>query len=190
MNDYAPDRFGDRIYPGDYVECITDEYFSVKGGARKRVLAVIGDCIVLNNTSSPTFDSPYRATNLRLAGRYHPYHSGVDKRHPKRKYLTNSEKKGTDMLHLAIRIKDNMNYEALARSINNWNTKDDTNCPAGVREGAPITHPNNVMADVTVSALKERIEARINRNPDERWLIVSGNTIAESSAPPVAYRQW
>lgn len=182
MNDYAIDRFGDRIYPGDYVECLTDEYSSVKGGARKRVLAVIDDCIVFNNTSSPTFGSPYRATNFRLAGRYHPYHSGVDKRHPKRKYLTNSEKKGTDMLHLAIRIKENMNYEALAEHVRH------SLGPARDDEG--LMAATAMLAASSNSELKQRVTDRIRLHPDERWLMLSGNTIAEMSAPPIAFRQW
>lgn len=94
-----------------------------------------------------------------------------DKRHPKRKYMTNSEKEAETMLHLAVRVENGQNYQSIANSVN-------------IKKFVPT------MADITLSALKERIRARINQNPDERWLIVSGNTIAENSAPPVAYRQW
>ena len=90
------------------------------------------------------------------------------------------------MLHIAIKIPDEgWNYQAMASSITNWGHPS-----SAVADGTPITHPDNLLADVTLSALKERIKARIHRNPDERWLLLSGNTIAESAAPPVSFRQW
>lgn len=182
--DYALDRHGARVYPGDYVEVLTDQYFSLRKGARCRVKAVDhdGDCIVLNNKYSPVFDSPYRAENFRLSGRYHPFHhGGVDKRHPRDKYLTNSEKGKTNMLHLALKVPEGWNYENLANSITNFGQGNGT---------LGVSLVDQAMADTTASALKERIRARIHHHPDERWLILSGNTIAESAAPPVAFRQW
>lgn len=171
--DYALDKWGDRIYPGDYVQCLTDQYFSILMNARARVLSVNGDCIVLKNKHSPTFDSPYRAENFRLSGRYHPFHhNGVDKRRPRKEYLTNSEKGNTAMLHVAMLLPEGHNYESLSSLINSVG-------------GLPKS-----ISDTTLSALKERVKADIRLNPEHRWLMLSGNTIAETSAPPIAFRQW
>lgn len=180
--DYALDAYGERIYPGDYVECRTDQYSSIRKGNRARVKEVNGECIVLNNPHSPIFKSPYQAYNFRLAGRYHPYHhNGVDKCRPRNKYKTNSEKEGLPMLHLAIKVPEGWCYEDLAKSITNFGQGNGT-------LGRSLV--DQAMADTTASALKERVKARIQRHPDERWLILSGNTIAETTQPPIAFRQW
>lgn len=167
MTDYALDKFGERIYPGDYIE--------TGRGDRRRVTGVNGYLVASNI-------GIHRAEHVRLCGRYHPYHhNGVDKRHPRGKYLTNSEKKGTAMLHIAIRVPEGWSYQDFANSINNLNGDNSAGFP---------TAGHKVVADVTLSALKERIKARIHHNPEERWLMLSGNTIAESAAPPIAFRQW
>ena len=46
----------------------------------------------------------------------------------------------------------------------------------------------NVMADPSQSVLKEKLRARISSFPHEKWLILSGNTVAEKSEPPVRFR--
>lgn len=89
------------------------------------------------------------------------------------------------MLHLAIKIPDGWIIDDMAKSINNWCTKRGTNAHPSVKEGMPITHPNNVIADVHPVALKERLKNRLSQFPHERWLILSGNTIAETTPHPV-----
>lgn len=168
--DFALDRFGERIYPGDYAQCLTDKYYSIRRNERARVLAVHGECIVLENKLSPALESPYRAENFRLAGRYHPYHhNGVDKRHPRKKHLANSEKGVTNMFHIAVRLHEEevSNMVSILQS--------------------PDSNPVVYAAD-SHRELKNKIEAHIGRHPNDKFLIFSANTIAETSAPPVRYR--
>lgn len=88
--------------------------------------------------------------------------------------------KDKEMLHIAIKVRPGENYDTLASTltcIGNGSYKPDLLADA-------------LIADVTPHALKERLKARVMRNPDERWLMLSGNTIAETSMPPVSFRQW
>lgn len=81
------------------------------------------------------------------------------------------------MLHLAIRIKtkaiDYQNYQVLATYTNN--------------EGVGA---EDILAATSDTILRERVAARINKFPEERWLILQGNVVAETSAPPVNFRTW
>lgn len=183
MDDYAIDAMGNRVYPGDYVRCLVKQYVSLSRGACKRVKAVSGANLILKNDRSPSGEGPYRADNFEISGRYHPYHhGGVDKRRPRNAYLTNTEmaaltkclattEKEEIMLHLAVRVEEGQNYNSVANNIN-------------------ANERPSMISDVSASALKEKVRFRINANPLERWLILSGNTIAESAAPPITFRQW
>lgn len=75
------------------------------------------------------------------------------------------------MLHIAILVGEGQNYTSIANNI-------------GRGEKPPI------MAETSVDALKERVRDNIRQYPSNRWLLLSGNMIAEMSAPPVAFRIW
>jgi hypothetical protein len=159
MKDYVLDKNGDRVYPGDYVETVS--------GARRRVTAIYGYHVC-------TSSGAWRRSEVRLAGRYHPYHhGGIDKRHPRYKYSTNSERKeqmGKAVLYVAVSVHEAQDYELIAAQINQ------------------STHVFGQMASTDYSALKRRIEDRIRNNPSERYLILSGLTVAETTHPPVTFR--
>lgn len=170
MDDYVLDHYGNRVYPGDYVQCLVDGYASIRLGQRRRVLAVKDGYIILPNNMSPRSTSPFRPDRFRLSGRYHPYHhGGVDKRYPRKKYLTNSEKQENAVLHIAVLVKEGDDFAEVAARIN---------------DGQNVT----MIADRSQTDLKSRLRQRIQANPDEHWLILSGNTIAEISCPPVRFR--
>lgn len=86
-------------------------------------------------------------------------------------------------LHIAILVPDGWGYESFVSSIRNWNN-------GSGKEGKPPTHPDKLIAAHTVESLKEQVRYRINKNPDERWLLLFGNTIAEYQEPPVRFYQW
>ena len=81
------------------------------------------------------------------------------------------------MLHLAIRVPEGWNYNDIVNSINN----------------AEATQPSGghkTIAALNTTELKQRVNDRIRANPEERWLLVSGNNIMEIDSPPVRCRQW
>lgn len=164
---FAWDCNGVRIYAGDYVKCVTGAYVSIEIGQVKKVLAVDEgrNTITINNEMSPVGTSDYMAYNFRLVRR-----SACDK--------TQDKETPMGMLHVAIRIKDGEGYQDIARRINDHHAEIDA-------DSVP-----DMMADTSPNALKERIKVRIRQYPNERWLILSGNTIAETSSPPVSFRQW
>lgn len=84
------------------------------------------------------------------------------------------------MMHIAIRIPPETSIQAIVSSINNWNSG------SGL-EGKPLTHPDYLIASMSQDELKARISVRIQTRPDEQWLILSGNTIAESR-PAIRFR--
>ncbi len=76
-----------------------------------------------------------------------------------------------NMLHMAIMI-NGVTYEEIAHAASK-----------GV-----FLEPSKVMADTSADAIKEKIRVRISAHPEERWLILSGNTIGEIASPPVRFR--
>lgn len=86
------------------------------------------------------------------------------------------------MLHIAVKIPAGWCLDDMVSSINHWNST------PGVKEDKPITHPDNLFVDMSQDALKARLRVRISAHPDEQWLILSGNTIAETASPPVRFR--
>lgn len=83
-------------------------------------------------------------------------------------------KEGIEMLHIAIKLRVGDTYQTIVERLND---------NSGIKAYESI-------ADSTPHALKERLKARIAQYPEERWLILSGNVIAETSAPPVSFHQW
>lgn len=80
------------------------------------------------------------------------------------------EQKETPMLHIAIELRNNASFEDMASFLRH------------------ASSPPVILADTSQSALKERIKARLASYPDEKWLILSGNTIGERAEPPVRFR--
>lgn len=158
--DYTFDVNGDRIYVGDYVKCVVDWYASINRGENRRIQRIENGCIILINGKSPNGTSPYRPDRFALQARHHPWHR---------------QKKGTNMLHMAIRVNPQMSYDEIATTIRE-------------REGAEMSRM--IIAAVTQPELKERIKARLSQYPEEKWLCLSGNTIAEIEQPRVSYRQY
>lgn len=74
-----------------------------------------------------------------------------------------------NMLHIAVQIDEGQDWNKLADMIND-------------------RHRPTMMAETSASAIKERVRQRVIAYPNERWLILSGNTIGEISSPPVRFR--
>jgi len=167
--DYALDHKGERIYPGDYVRALVMSGNLYKGESRRvREVGLNNDSLKVNGSVLT-----HHPSNFEVSGRYHPYHhNGVDKRRPKSKYLTNSEKEAQPMLHVAVKLDRLDSYSTIRESLNS------------------NVESVQSMAETDLSVLKERIRMDISNHPDNRWLILSGNVIGEASAPPVTYRQW
>lgn len=70
------------------------------------------------------------------------------------------------MLHLAVLLEPGVSPERVIHFINQQDH---------------VYLWNRVHADTSASALKQWVTARIQQAPAERWLILSGNTIAEAS---------
>lgn len=175
--DFELDCADQITFPGDYI-CIG---IGRSKRVNRRVKQIRPGSFVVKDVDGSD-DYVLREYAVR-SGRYHPYHhGGVDKRRPRDKYLTPTEKEPTEMLHLAIRVPATWGYQDLANSINNF----EFGRKQG--EGAPIT--DMTIAATSTTELKQRVTDRIRANPDERWLLVSGNNIMEIDSPPVRCRQW
>lgn len=157
---YALDRYGNRIYKGDYVKCVAKD-FMVGIGENRRVTHISSPHVI--EIRGMTFHDSH---NFRLSGRYHPYH-----RNPAKWDAERLKKEPKEMLHIAILVGEGQNYNSIANNI-------------GRGEKPPT------MAETSMDALKERVRDNIKQYPSNRWLLLSGNTIAEMSAPPVAFRIW
>jgi hypothetical protein len=154
------DRQGATVYEGDYVECITTHYPSIRCGERRRVRFIDDHGnVVLRNDSSPVGESQYAPRYFVRASQHNPQHK-KDK----------IEMKVNAPLYIAIEV----GYSAMA----------DVSSNIG-QHALAMLRP---MADTSGSALKERVRQRILAHPHERWLILSGTTIAETSQPPVVFR--
>lgn len=170
--DFELDCANQIVFPGDYIR--------IEIGRRRymnrRVLQVRPGSFVIKDKEGQDSHTP-REYTVR-SGRYHPYHhGGKDKRHPRDKYLTPTEKENIKMLHLAIRVPETWGYTDIINSINN----------------AEATQPSGghkTIAALNTTELKQRVTDRIRANPEERWLLVSGNNIMEIDSPPVRCRQW
>lgn len=161
MPPYVYDCDGKAIYEGDYVECVVDHYASVRKGERRRVISICDGNIVLRNPMLPQGGaSHYRPPKFRLAGRQSP--------HRDRNNLDQLKKETPKMsLHLALRVDNHSDGDVVA-----------------------LIGDNRIstMANVDLQALKSRVSARIQADPTERWAIMTATTIAETSAPPVRFR--
>lgn len=157
---YAQDRDGNRVYPGDYVKCEVAGYLGLSRGERRRVISVSMDTLVMRNSYSPTGTSAYQPRNFTLAERHHAWHKSKE------------AKMAKNTLFIAVRTyADYANYDVMAAAHNE----------AGI--GAEFQR-----SDTSFESLKAWLNQRIRANPEERWLILSGTTLAEISAPPVSFR--
>jgi hypothetical protein len=163
---YVLDGRGNRIYAGDYVRCSVGHYESIRCGEHRRVQRIENECIILNNCLSPHGTSPYRPHKFVLHGRYHPFH-GIHK-NPIKKQEAQLAK---NALYIAVAL----NYHSYGRIADAVN---------GVKSVGYV----EVHADTSFESLKAWLNQRIRANPEERWLILSGTTLAEISAPPVSFR--
>lgn len=159
-NTYTFDRNGNRVYPGDYVKCGAKGYLGLKVGERRRVISVSMDTLIMRNDHSPTGSSAYQPRNFTLAERHHPWH----KQNKEAQVAKNT-------LYVALEIGD-LSYEQVAELAN----------------GAKPNGSRAMWADTSFESLKARLNQRIRSFPDERWLILSGTVLAETSAPPVTFR--
>jgi len=78
------------------------------------------------------------------------------------------------MFHIAVQCADKAyapTYSELVEAINHGGT------------GFPM-----MIADTSGDALKEKVRVRIEKNPSERWVLLSGHTLGELAAPPVRFR--
>ena len=48
---------------------------------------------------------------------------------------------------------------------------------------------NGLMSETSFNKLRERITGDVQSNPTHRWLVLTGTTLAETSAPPVTFRE-
>jgi hypothetical protein len=157
---YMIDGCGQRVYAGDYVECIVHNYSSIRFGERRRVQDIQNDNYVLNNGKSLHGTSQYRPYNFKLAGRHHSYHKAQEKAMSK------------PVLYVALRTRGR-SYETIADDIN---------------KSSMHSSGNGIHADTSYDSLQGWLRQRICVYPDEVWLILSGTTLAEISSPPVVFR--
>lgn len=75
-------------------------------------------------------------------------------------------KQETKYMHIAIKQYDGFSFTDLAHQIN--------------KNGMDF----DMLADTNGAALKQRVQARIEANPDEVWLILGGQTIASGRRRP------
>lgn len=150
------------MFAGDYVECLVDTYASVRRGERRRIQKIEGDFIVLKNHLSSYGTSTYRPSNFRRVSQHAKEH------------------KETPMLHIAVRIND-MSIGDIHAYISEYGMRVyDSNSAVGT--------PIPMVVDTSAQSLKNKVAERIKVRPEERWLILSANTIGEISTPPVVFR--
>lgn len=159
------DRYGSRIYVGDYVRAEVDHYKSVRRGEQRRVYGIEDGCIVLHNDQRrwPHQTSPFRSYNFKLAGRHHPWHKQQD--NPVAKIA----------IYIAIRT-DGDNFQQMADRIDSFKPMHDLGMSA------------LIMSETSLNLLKERLTKRIQDHPEETWLITTATTLAEIAGPPVRFR--
>lgn len=172
------DRRGQRVFAGDYVQCAVGDYASLDKGERRRVQEIKDGCFVLNNSLSPIATSLYRPTNFYLAARHHVWHSLPRSMPPTYQIpgftgpITKEIAKvaTSPVMFIAVEIGET-SYEAIAKEI------EEQTLP-----------PRSMLADTSYQRLQAAVKRRILSNPAEKWLILSGTTLAEVSAPPVVFR--
>lgn len=159
---YRTPIHGEVAEPGDIVQCKVGIYSSIRRYDTREVQRVEMDCYVLRNGGSPVGTSHYRAENFTLL----------------RKLITPRPKKETKMagvMFLAVRLHSDGTFD-YKESIDALMT----DLGDGVVE--------RVIVDRSYEVLKRKVEARIKQEPNEKWLLFSGTTLAETSAPPVTFR--
>lgn len=181
--DYLLDKNGDAVFPGDYVKVTVPSSHRPRRTINRRVKYIHNGCFYIRGEDEDTVAVAEPDITVRV-GRYHPYHhGGKDKRHPRDKYLTPTEKENTEMLHLAIRVPETWGYADIINSINNFGN-------GSGKMGEQFFHGVGAIAASNTTELKQRVTDRIRANPDERWLLLSGNNVMEIDSPPVRCRQW
>lgn len=179
QNAYALDCNGNRVYPGDYVKCEVGGYRNFKRGERRRVISVSMGTIVMRNGTSPTGTSAYHPGNFTLAGRHHAWHKSKEAQVAK------------NTLYVAVEIAaHDGDYETMVRRFNGLGTT--TTALGCSQPGSSTTQGTGTVklhSETSYEQLQTWLRQRIRANPDERWLILSGTVLAETSAPPVSFRQ-
>lgn len=148
---------GEEPQKGDIVRCRVNCYCGVHQGDVRIVLEVEDGAIWLKNNRSPyKGQSRYRASSFELINRAASYQQLAAQGQPQE----------TKYMHIAIRQHDGFSYDELVKQIN--------------------TNPLSLdfIADTNGAALKQRVQARIEANPDEVWLILGGHTVASGKRRP------
>lgn len=138
--------------------------------------AIDNDCIKLRNNTEYG-SSLYLPSRFKLAGKYNKNPGAYNEFNIPDEIPFTQEK---TMLHIAIRIgaSGGMDtFDLIAAQIT-----------AIGRGTTTLSLVDSVMADTSAEGLKGRIRSRISVHSDEKWLILSGNTIGEIAEPPVRFR--
>lgn len=188
------DYNGAEVWPGDFVRCKVSHYLHYKPGRAYMVLAVNHKCIKLPlpKIGDDERECWLKAVNFEKVRDLTASDIVADEKAPRRYFwhgLTysldrpegpsvddpqNQMERKNPMLHIAIHLPPD--WESLnqigyiAQQLN-----------SGRGPG------QNLMADISIQQLTERVRQRIIANPAEQWLILSATTLAKMSVPPVQF---
>lgn len=180
---YPPyDAHGVELLPGDWVRSLYP-YVHIKAGSLHEVYATDNTCVTLKYKcywrGNSYDEGRFKAINFEKVEynslRPPPIDAGAINyaRCPITVICEGQpQTKESVMLHIAVRISGNRSLEEIVRELISHNVN-------AIELG--------LMANTSAAVIKEMVRVRINRNPEERWLICSGNTIGESASPPIRF---
>lgn len=152
------DANGKALTGGDIVRCIS-AYPSIEKGGRREIVRIEEPNIVLRNPMSPVGTSLYRPDCFVFVR--HVAYNRMDRFH----IVNNAaQQEITPMFHIAILMIP------------------DTDVVDHVNGSSSLP---GYIAGRNKAEIQERVKDRITRYPHEKWLICSGNTIAETQSPIV-----
>lgn len=179
---YPPyDAHGVELFPGDWIRSLFP-YVHIKAGSIHQIHATDNTCVTLKYKcywKGMEYDEGrFKAINFEklepLTDQVAAYAEAINyARCPVTVTCEGQpQTKESIMLHIAVRISSYPNLEELVGELVSHNVN---------------TVKLGLMANTSAAVLKEMVRVRVSSNPEERWLICSGNTIGESASPPVRF---
>lgn len=197
---FVTDQSGRRVFVGDYVQCKTHKYSSLKYDERRRVQAIDewGN-ITLNNTLSPSGTSSFSPDNFILCGRHHKAHKERNNDYAQyEKDITAAYQQGYTMglwqqnaAYESQPTKEELKMLWIAIS----SSLPPSEFVKAVRESAgdpqlreTAMTGDRFIADTSKDALQEKVKDAIRRSPDRKYMIFNLSSIAELAEPPIRFR--